>query len=110
MPGFGRHGVGVDVDLLEQSPAGHPAPPDGRVHHLEQRPVAAPDQHEVGEALGEADDQQGRQRRGLGQEQVVHGEENLLGREAELPGDGLEDVDRRPVNFGLTGLARAGRS
>jgi hypothetical protein len=55
--------------------------------------MTAPDDNEMGEAIGLTDDHDRRQGPGLGQQQVVHWQHHLLGLEAELHGDLLYRVN-----------------
>ena len=55
--------------------------------------MTAPDDDEMSEAVGLADDHNRRQGSGLGHQQVVHWQHHLLGFEAELHGDRLYRVN-----------------
>jgi len=83
----------VDVESLDQLPRAEPAPPNGRIHDLDEAAMTAPDNDEMGKAVGLTDDHDRRQGPGLRQQQVVHWQHHLLGLEAELHGDLLHRVN-----------------
>ena len=97
----------MHVELVEELPTGRPAPPGGRIHHLHEAAVAAPDDHKVGEAARQAHYHEGWQGCGLGQEQVVDRHHDLLRLEPELHGGLLYGIDGGPIHVRLTGLAQA---
>ena len=95
----------VDVQLVDQVAARHPAPAARRIHHL-HAPERVPPQHdEVGRAVRQPRDRDRRHRHVVGHRHVIDRREDLLRVEAELDGDLLERVDRRAVDVGLARLA-----
>jgi hypothetical protein len=57
--------------------------------------------------LGLAHHDNGRQRCGLRQEQMVHRDHHLLGIQPELHGNFFQGIDRRAVHIRLAGFAQA---
>ena len=100
------HALLVCEQVLGKGRAAQPAAAERRVHHLQPAAVAAPHHHEVGRAVGMAHDHDRRQPARAGQEQVVGGDQHLLGRHAHLVGDVLDDIDRGAVDVGLAGFAQ----
>ena len=76
----------MHVDIIEEAPAGRPAPPGGRIHHLHDTAVAAPGDYKMREATRQAHHHDGWQGCGLGQEQMVDRPDDLLRLEPELHG------------------------
>jgi hypothetical protein len=104
-PGNGGNHGGVDVEISEELLGSEPAPSRSRIHDLKEATTLAPDDHEMGEVVGLADDHEGRQGSGLGQQQMVYRQHDLLSLEAELHGDLLHRVNGGPVHIRLAGLA-----
>jgi hypothetical protein len=70
-PGNGGNHNGVNVEISEELLGGEPAPSHSRVHDLKKATMPAPDDHEMGEVVGLADDDERRQSSGLGQQEMV---------------------------------------
>ena len=86
-PGVGGNREGVAVNGVQKLLNSRPAPPGGRIHDLHQ-PAAQflPDNHKMGEAVGQAHDDDGRQRRRLVQQQMIQRDHDLFGIKAQLVG------------------------
>ena len=97
----------VHVDVAQERLAPHPAPPARRVHDLHEGAVHAPDDDEVNQPRRQPRHDDGGQRVGLGEQQVVDRHHHLLGVEAQAGAQRLQRVDRRSVDGGLAGLAQA---
>jgi len=106
-PGFRVNRHRMDEQISEEPADGHPAPPDGRIHHLHQPAMAPPDHHKVGIAFRQPDHDQRRQRLTFRQQQMIGGHHHLGGVQAQLYRNLLECIDRRAVDTGLAGLTQA---
>jgi hypothetical protein len=104
-PGNGGNRGGVDVEIGKELLRGEPSPSHCRIHDLQEAPTLAPDDYEVGEIVGMTDDHERRQGSGLGQQQMVYRQHDLLSLKAELHGDLLHRVNGGPVHIRLAGLA-----
>jgi hypothetical protein len=79
----------MHIEFVEEVPTGWPAPPRARVHDLHDTPVAAPRHHKMRRPIGQLHYDNTRQGHGLGQEQMVHRHQDLLGVQPELYGNGF---------------------
>jgi hypothetical protein len=85
----------------------HPAPANRGVHDLQHSPMPPPDDDEVRKTARQAHHDDARQRLRTLAEQVVERQDDLLGIEAELIGNGLHGVDGGAIDAGLAGFAEA---
>ncbi len=72
----------MHVNVFEKLRRAEPAAARGRIHHLHEPTVPAPHHHEVSKSRGELDDDERGERVGLGAQQMIQGQHDLLGIEA----------------------------
>ncbi len=104
---LGRRREAVDVQIGEQALLVHPTPAGARIHHLDEAAVLAPNNEKVRHPVRQAHHDQRRQRVRLAQQEMVGRDHDLLGVEAKLDRDLLDDINRGAVHLGLARLAQA---
>ena len=106
LPRFGGDFLFVAVELIEERFYGRPAAAGAGIHDLEPGAVATPDDDKVVAAF-ELDDGEAGEGGGGWVDDVIDGQHDLRGVEAELLGDFFDGIDGGAVDFGVAGFAEA---